>query len=117
VQADNGLTPLKLREVHDELPEMIQQRKDDCRNKWRGKAIHGKFAAELSREYVDQTKSHEWLKKSGIFPETLYLQSKIKWYQLETTDESFWKKTYKTNVADVDQKVKLFNISWMAVPN
>ena len=68
VLADNGLTPLKLREMHDELPEMIQQRKDDCRNKWRGKAIHEKFAAELSREYVDQTKSHEWLKKSGIFP-------------------------------------------------
>jgi hypothetical protein len=37
---------------------------------WREKPLHGRFAAELTKEYTDLKPSTEWLRTAGLFSET-----------------------------------------------
>ena len=83
VQADDKLIPLNLREIQDQRRTKLQQ------DTWQGKAIHGKFVNEMTMEYVDQARSHEWRRKAGIFPETEPSCSpyKTRWFPQEIIEK------------------------------
>jgi hypothetical protein len=66
IQVDN-YTPLKLKEQSlKEIKNTIQHKKET----WNGKALHGRFAKELSDNIIDKENSLQWLLSGGLFPET-----------------------------------------------
>ena len=40
------------------------------RDKWKEKAMHGKFPSYLDRDHVDEELSFEWMKHTGLKGET-----------------------------------------------
>jgi len=62
VRSDENLTPLNLHQIEDELMEAIAARGGDSMERWRSKAIHGRFFSELNSMDVDKKMSYEWVK-------------------------------------------------------
>ena len=70
-KVDMNLTPLNLADTEINSLEEINRRNKIKGQRWKSKAVHGKFYTEMNNEHVvDQNISHKWLQNAGIFPET-----------------------------------------------
>jgi len=70
VRSDDNLTPLNLHQTEDEVMNVTATRREDRIERWRGKAIHGRFFNELNSIDVDKRMSCEWLKTGNLYAET-----------------------------------------------
>lgn len=64
--ADRNYTPLNLSGNTEDINESLDQKRD----RWAGKALHGKHPAIMRSPNISKDLSYRWLQKGYLFPET-----------------------------------------------